>query len=252
MEIFNLSNKVCIITGASRGLGAAIARGLALAGADVVIVSRTLATLEEKAQEIRDIGRRVLPLVADIGNLSDTERIVAETLNVFEKIDVLVNNAGIAMLKRAEEITPADWENILRVNLTGTFFCSLAVGKAMIKQKSGNIINMASIGGVVGLPRQAAYCATKGGIIQLTKALALDWSHYNIRVNAIAPAYMETDLTEGMRESDIISKNLLSQTPLGRFGKSDEVVGAAIYLASDASSYVTGQTIFVDGGWLAK
>jgi NAD(P)-dependent dehydrogenase (short-subunit alcohol dehydrogenase family) len=251
-EIFQLRGKTAIVTGASRGIGEAIAKGFAEVGADLVLVSRNLSALEKVKKEIEISGRKALPVRADIGNPDEINKAIETTLKIFPKIDILVNNAGISpILKKAEEITLKEWEEIVRVNLTGTFLFCQAVGKAMIKQGGGKIINMASVGGVVAFPRQITYCVTKGGIIQMTKVLAIEWAKYNIQVNTIGPAYLETELTKGMRESKIISEDLLRKTPMGRFGKPEEIVGAAIYLASDASSYVTGQTLFVDGGWLA-
>jgi NAD(P)-dependent dehydrogenase (short-subunit alcohol dehydrogenase family) len=250
--MFQLTGKTAIVTGASRGIGEVIAKGFAEAGADVVLVSRNIAALEEVAKEIEKTGRRALPISADIGNPKEVEGIVEKTLKVFPRIDILVNNAGISpVLKKAEEMDLKEWEEIVRVNLTGTFLCCQATGKVMIKQGGGKIINMISVGAVVAFPRQIGYCATKGGILQLTKVLAVEWARHNIQVNAIGPAYLETELTKKMRESKIISQDLLQRTPVGRFGKPEEIVGAAVYLASSASSYMTGQTVFVDGGWLA-
>lgn len=252
MDILPLTGKTAIVTGASRGIGRAIAKGFADAGADLVLVSRKRADLENVAKEIGGIGRKAHPIVADIGVAEEVQRAVDAALKIFPRIDILVNNAGISpVLKRAEELAVNEWEDILRVNLTGTFLFCQAVGKVMIRQGGGKIINMVSVGAIVGFPRQVGYCATKGGILQLTKVLALDWARFNVQVNAIGPSYIETELTQGMRESRVISESLLRRTPMGRFGKPEEVVGAAIYLASDASSYVTGQTLFVDGGWLA-
>jgi len=241
-----------MVTGASRGIGKAIAKGFAQAGADLILVSRNRAALEQVAGEIGDLGRKALPVVADIGVPEEIQGAVDHALKLFPQIDILVNNAGISpVLKRADQLTLDEWDRILRVNLTGTFLFCQAVGKVMIQQERGKIINMVSVGAVVGFPRQVGYCATKGGILQLTKVLALDWAKFNIQVNAIGPSYLETELTQGMRESKVISENLLRRTPMGRFGKPEEIVGTALYLASEASSYVTGQTVFVDGGWLA-
>jgi len=250
--MFSLTGKTAIVTGASRGIGEAISKGFARAGADLILVSRNLPALERVAREIEDIGRKAHPMAVDIGNPEEIQRAIGTIMKIFPRIDILVNNAGISpTLKKAEEMDLKDWEEILRVNLTGTFLFCQAVGKVMIQQRRGKIINMVSVGAVVGFPRQIAYCATKGGIHQLTKVLAIEWARHNIQVNAIGPAYLETELTKAMRESKVISENLLQRTPMGRFGKPEEIVGAAIYLASDTSSYVTGQTLFVDGGWLA-
>lgn len=250
--MFPLKGKTALVTGASRGIGKAIAKAFAKAGADLVLVSRNSKSLGNVSKEISRLGRKALPIVADIGIADEIKKAVDEALLVFPRIDILVNNAGISpALKRAEELSLHEWEEILRVNLTGTFLFCQTVGKVMIQQGGGKIINMVSVGAVVGFPRQVGYCASKGGILQLTKVLALDWVRFNIQVNAIGPSYIETDLTQGMRESKVISENLLSRTPMARFGKPEEVVGAALFLASDGSSYVTGQTVFVDGGWLA-
>jgi len=251
-EMFQLTGKTALVTGASRGIGEAIAKGFARAGADLILLSRNLTALKRVAMEIEDTGGKALPMAVDIGNPEEIQKAVDATMKIFPRIDVLVNNAGISpVLKKAEEMDLKDWEEIVRVNLTGTFLFCQAAGKVMIQQGGGKIINMVSVGAVVGFSRQIGYCATKGGILQLTKVLAIEWTRYNIQVNAIGPAYLETELTKGMRESKVISENLLHRTPMGRFGKPEEIVGAAIYLASDASSYVTGQTLFVDGGWLA-
>ena len=251
-ELFRLEGKTAIVTGASRGIGKAIAKAFAEAGADLVLVSRNRVALEEVVREIEGLGGKALPVSADIGNTDDINKVIEATLKVSPRIDILLNNAGISpILKKAEEVNLKEWEEIVRVNLTGTFLFCQAAGKVMIQQGGGKIINMVSVGAVVGFPRQIAYCATKGGILQMTKVLAVEWTRYNIQVNAIGPAYLETELTKGMRASKVISENLLGRTPMGRFGRPEEIVGAAIYLASDASSYVTGQTLFVDGGWLA-
>ncbi len=251
-RMFQLIGKTAIVTGASRGIGKAIAKGFAQAGANLVLVSRNIIALEEVAKEIRTFGKEVVPIAADIGASEEIEKAVDTALKHFPRIDILVNDAGISpILKKAEEVTLGEWEEIVRTNLTGTFLFCQAVGRVMIQQGAGKIINIVSVGAVVGFPRQIAYCATKGGILQLTKVLAIEWARYNIQVNAIGPAYLETELTKGMRESQVISENLLRRTPMGRFGKPEEIVGAALYLASDTSSYVTGQTLFVDGGWLA-
>ena len=251
-NIFQLTGKTAVVTGASRGIGEAIAKGFARAGADLVLVSRNLSALEEVAKEIEGLGKKAFPIAADIGNPKEIQGIVEKALKVFPRIDILMNNAGISpVLKKAEEMDLKEWEEIVRVNLTGTFLCCQAIGKVMIQQGGGKIINMISVGAVVAFPRQIGYCATKGGILQLTRVLAVEWARHNIQVNAIGPAYLETELTKGMRQSKVISQDLLQRTPLGRFGKPEEIVGAALYLASDASSFVTGQTVFVDGGWLA-
>jgi NAD(P)-dependent dehydrogenase (short-subunit alcohol dehydrogenase family) len=214
-EVFQLAGKVAIVTGASRGIGEAIAKGFAKAGADLVLVSRNKEALEKVAKEIRDLGRKALSIAADIGVAEEIQRTVDTALESFPRIDILVNNAGISpVLKRAEQWALHEWEEILKVNLTGTFLFCQAAGKVMIQQGGGKIINLVSVGAVVGFPRQVGYCATKGGILQLTRVLALDWARCNIQVNAIGPSYVETDLTRGMRDSKVISENLLRRTPM--------------------------------------
>ncbi len=179
--MFQLTGKVAIITGASRGIGEEIAKGFAKAGADIVLVSRNKDALEKVAREIRDWGRKALCIMADIGVAEEIQMAVDTALESFSRIDVLVNNAGISpVLKRAEEWTLHEWEEILKVNLTGTFLFCQAAGKVMIRQGGGKIINLVSVGAVVGFPRQVGYCATKGGILQLTRVLALDWARNNI------------------------------------------------------------------------
>jgi NAD(P)-dependent dehydrogenase (short-subunit alcohol dehydrogenase family) len=250
---FSLRDKVAIVTGGSRGIGRAIALGFAKVGARVVIASRTPSALDEVAREIESLGGRAVAVVADVSISKDVDHLVERALEAFGRIDILVNNAGISPIyKRAETVSEEEWDRIIEVNLKGVFLCCQAVGKVMIEQKGGVIINMVSVGAEVGLPRLIAYCAAKGGVEQITKVLALEWAKHNIRVNAIGPAYVETDLTAGLRANPRLHAMIVEQTPLGRMAKPEEIVGAAIFLASDASSYVTGQTIYVDGGWMAR
>lgn len=212
----DLTGKTAIVTGASRGIGKAIANGYAKAGADLILVSRNKSPLEEVAKEIEGVGRKAFPIAADIGDFEEIQQTIDKTLKVFPRIDILVNNAGISpMLKKAEEVTLREWEEIARVNLTGTFLFCQAVGRIVIQQGCGKIINMVSVGAGVAFPRQIAYCATKGGVLQLTKVLAIEWARYNVQVNAIGPAYLETELTKGMRESKIISEDP-SKDPTGK------------------------------------
>ncbi|WP_213996821.1 SDR family NAD(P)-dependent oxidoreductase [Tepidanaerobacter syntrophicus] len=248
---FNLENKVAIVTGGSRGIGKAISLGLAEAGADVVPVSRTKAAVDEVCNLIENLGRRTLSITTDVSDESSVKFMIEKVIKTFDKIDILINGAGISpILKSAEKTSLEEWNQIINTNLTGVFICSNEVGKIMIdKNVSGTIINIASVGGKVGLLRQAAYCAAKGGVIQLTKVLALDWVKYGIRVNAIAPGYVKTDLTAGVMNSEKIYNDLISKTPMSRFGEPEEITGTAIYLASDEASYVTGEVITVDGGY---
>lgn len=246
-----LTGKVAIVTGASRGLGKAMALGLAEAGADSAIVSRSMPDLKKVADEISRLGRRVLPISADISNLKDINSMVEKVVQEFGRIDILVNNAGTTIRMFCEDFTESAWEKVMALNLKGAFFCAQAVGKVMIKQRSGKIINVSSLLSVIGVPRAVAYSASKGGISQITKTMAVEWAKYNINVNAIGPGYFRTDLTKPLQEDQERSAQILSRIPMGRWGEPDDLKGVVVFLASDASNYITGQTIYVDGGWLA-
>jgi len=249
---FSLEGKVAIVTGSSRGIGRAIAEGLAGAGATVVVNGRSLEAAQAVAAGIAAAGGKSIAVSADVGRSEDVERLVDAVVSTYERLDILVNNAGISpYYKPAETMTEAEWDEVMRVNLKGVFLCCQAAGRIMIRQKSGRIINMSSIAGQIGLSRLLAYCSTKGAINQLTRVLAIEWAPYNILVNAIAPGFIATDLTKGLRENPARLQPLVRQIPVGRLGDPGEIVGAAIYLASDAASYVTGHVLNVDGGWVA-
>ena len=247
---FDLSGRVALVTGGGRGLGLAIARGLAQAGAHVVLCGRTQTTLDAAVEDFRAAGLRADALVADVSREADIERLRNEIETRFGGLHILVNNAGINPVWRGIEKTGlADWQAILDTNLTGAFLTCKHLSPHL--GDGASVINVSSIAGHVGMTRSAPYCAAKGGLELFTKALALDWAPRGIRVNCIAPAYFETDLTSGLRGNARLADPLLAQTPMGRFGRPDEVSGAAVFLASDASSYVTGQSLLVDGGWTA-
>ena len=249
---FSLTGKVAIVTGSSRGIGRAIAEALAGAGAAVAVSGRNRELTESVAAAITAAGGASLAVASDISKAADVERLVQSTVERFGRIDILVNNAAISpFFKKAENVSEAEWDEVIAVNLKGTFFCAQAAGRVMIPQKSGRIINISSVGGRVALTNLVAYCAAKGGVEQITRVLAAEWARHNILVNAIAPGWVETDLTNGVRENHKLHEAIIRQTPLGRLAKVEEIVGAAIYLASDAASYVTGQTLYVDGGWTA-
>ena len=250
---FSLAGRLSIVTGASRGLGQAIALALAEAGSNLVLVSRNQEGLERVAAEVRSYGRRVLTVPADVSRSEQVEEVVRLAVETFDRIDCLVNNAGVSpVYTSAEKITREAWDEILAVNLTGTFLLCQAVGRQMIRQGRGKIINISSVGGAVGLPRLAAYAASKGGINQLTRVLAIDWARHGILVNAVAPAFVETDMTAGLRQHPGLYEEIRRQIPLGRFAHPEDVVGAVIFLASDAANYITGHCLAVDGGWLAQ
>ncbi|MBI2941152.1 MAG: SDR family oxidoreductase [Chloroflexi bacterium] len=251
--MFSLERRVALVTGAGRGIGRAIALALASAGADVALVARTESQLEEVADLVRSAGRRTLVVPADVTDRSAFERGVEATVAELGEIDVLVNSAGISpTYKSAEQVSDDEWNAVVRVNLTGTFVCCQTVGRRMLIRQRGSIVNIVSIAARVGLRRLVAYCATKAGVEALTRVLAVEWASRGVRVNAIGPAYVETELTRGLCENPRLRAGLEARTPLGRLGQPEEVAGAAVYLASDAASYVTGQTIYVDGGWLAE
>lgn len=240
---FHLDGKVAIVTGASRGIGHAIASGFAEAGASVVIVSRNLADLEKAAGAM---VRRPLVIAADISRLEDIRNLVAQTMSLSGRIDILVNNAGMNFGKvPALDIEERDWDNIMNLNLKGLFFLSQAVAKTM-KTTGGCIINIASGAGI--RPSTSVYSISKAGVIMATKVLAREWARYGIRVNALAPGIVKTKMTEHMLNDTDRLKSVLARIPMRRFAEATELVGSAIYLASDASSYVTGETITVDGG----
>ena len=248
---FDLTGKVALVTGAGRGIGYHIALALARYGADLVVSSRTPSELEKVGKEIQEIGRRVLIRQADVRSLSDTRSLVQGAVETFRHIDILVNNAGINIPQWAEEVTEQAWDSIMDINLKGLFFVAQAVGKVMISQKSGKIINVSSQAGSVGLLRRTAYCASKGAVNQLTRVLAIEWARYNIHVNAIAPTFVETPLTRPMLQDKDFHQYVMRNISLGRVGKPEDIVGAVIYLASRASDLVTGHVLLIDGGWTA-
>ena len=249
---FSLQGKVAVVTGSTRGIGRAIAEGLAKAGAAVAINGRTTDSTETAAREIADGGCTTIPVTADVSKAADVDRLINSAVAAFGRLDILVNNAAISpYYKPAETVTETEWDETMRVNLKGVFLCCQAAARIMIPQRSGRIINISSIAGQIALPRLLAYTAAKGAVNQLTRVLAVEWAPYGILVNAIAPAYIETDLTKGLQRNPKLRDDLIRQVPLGRLGKPAEIVGAAIYLASDAASYVTGHILNVDGGWLA-
>ncbi len=250
--VFDLSNHVAVVTGGGRGLGRAIATGLARHGAKLVLCGRTEATLQEAAAALRAEGADVLAHVADVSREADVLALRDAALVRFGQVDILVNNAGVNPIYRGIERTSlAEWQGILDINLTGVFLCCKHIGGVMAERGRGAVITISSVAGHVGLRRSVPYCSAKGGAELLTKALALDWAGKGVRVNCIAPGYFETDLTAGMRANEAMAGSLLGQTPMGRFGTDADIVGAAVFLASPASAYVTGQSLLVDGGYTA-
>jgi NAD(P)-dependent dehydrogenase (short-subunit alcohol dehydrogenase family) len=251
--IFNLTGKTAIVTGGSRGIGKALAEGLAAHGADVAIVVRsTVDRAEDVAKSIRESGREAMVIQADVSIEADVQRMTNTVMKKWGRIDILINNAGIIIPANAEDGTLADWRQTMAVNLDGVFLCSQIVGREMIKQKSGSIINIGSMSGrIVNWPfRHTAYNVSKAGVHMLTKGLATEWAEHNIRVNALAPGYVRTELTDEVIKShpDVVKNHWAAGAVQNRIGAVEELVGATIYLASDAASFTTGEIITIDGG----
>ena len=246
-EIFSLEGRKAFISGASRGLGHEITLTLAEAGADVALAARTVPALEETAETIRNMGREALVCPMDISNIDDIEKAVDDAAKALGRIDILVNNAGIAGESPVMEMTVETWDRVMEVNLRGHVFCTKAVGKYMIENRYGKVINVASILGLVGVAYNSPYAASKGGLIQFTKSLALEWARYNIQVNALCPGYLLTDLNREFFETPRGQK-VINKIPMRRAAGLGEIRGVTLLLASEASSFMTGSVVVVDGG----
>lgn len=248
---FNLNNKVAIVTGASSGIGKAIAIGLAEAGADIVCVARR--NCADTISEIEKLGREAIYVSADLSELKSIDGIVNAALHKFGKIDILVNNAGTIRREEALDFSVKDWDDVMNLNLRTLFFLSQRVAKEFVKQKcKGKIINIASMLSYQGGIRVVSYTSSKSGVLGITKALANEWAKMGINVNAIAPGYVITDNTEALRKDEKRYKEILDRIPAGRWADPEDMKGTAVFLASDASDYIHGCTIPVDGGWLAR
>jgi len=252
LEKFSLKGKSGIVTGGGSGIGKAIAKGLVQAGAEIMIAGRNKERLEKVADELQPLGGPVVPIQTDISKMGEIKNLVDRTVKEFGKIDFLFNSAGIIRRSPSEEFTEKDWDETISTNLKGPFFLAQSVARVMISQKrKGKIINISSLMAVHGGKRVPAYAASKGGLAQVTKSMANDWAKYNILVNAIGPGWVKTELTEALQQDRERYAEITNRIPLGRWADPDDLIGAAIFLASDASDYITGQTIFVDGGWLS-
>ncbi len=249
LEKFDLSGKIALVTGGTSGIGKAIATGLAEAGADVVAPSRTPEKVQNMVENLKALNSETLGITTDVTNLEEVEKLKEKIIEKFGKIDILVNNAGTTIKGDAEELPMEEWRRIIDLNLNSVFSTSQIIGRQMIKQKHGKIINIASIGSTLALKGSIAYCASKGGVLQLTRVLASEWAEYGIEVNAIAPAYFKTPMTSGILDSEEFMRELRERVPMKRLGETEELKGIAVFLASPATSYMTGETIFVDGGW---
>lgn len=248
----DVSGKVAVVVGGTSGIGRALALGLAEAGADVVPSSRRIEQVRETSAAIQALGRKSLSVASDVAERATLEHLLQETLAVFGRVDILVNCAGMTKRTPTLELEEDLWQKILDTNLTGTLRCCQVFGRHMVERGQGRIINIASLSSFVALYEVAAYAASKAAVASLTKSLAIEWARHGVCVNAIAPGVFRTPLNSELLDSTGRGKEFLTRTPMGRFGKVEELVGAAIYLSSDAASYVTGEVLVVDGGFLAS
>jgi NAD(P)-dependent dehydrogenase (short-subunit alcohol dehydrogenase family) len=251
-KIFNLEGKTAVVTGGTSGIGRALSLGLAEAGADVIATARREQQVDETAADIEQLGRQTLRMPSDVCDRVSLERLLAGTLEKFSKVDILVNCAGIIKRTPTIDISEEDWNNIINTNLTGTLRTCQVFGRPMLERGYGRIINIASLNSFVALNEVAAYAASKAAVASLTRSLAVEWSKKGVTVNAVAPGVFRTDLNAKLLDSSPRGQELLMRTPMGRFGKTEELIGATVYLASDSASFVTGQVLVVDGGFLAS
>ena len=240
------TGKVAIVTGSARGIGKAIAMKLARDGYNIVVSDILQEAAQQTAKEIESLGVKTLVVVADVSKAEDAQKLINETVQAFGQVDVLVNNAGITRDNLAIRMSEAEWDSVLNINLKGTFLCSQAAAKAMMKKRSGRIVNIASVSGILGTAGQANYASSKAGVIALTKAFARELGARNITVNAVAPGYIATEMTEKLPEN--VKEEYLKQIPLKRAGTPEDVANVVAFLASEAASYVTGTTLIVSGG----
>lgn len=249
---FDISGQVAVVTGASKGIGFGIAKALADAGAKVAVTARSIDQLHTLANEINEDGGEAVALELDVRDVSQIQSVMGQIRDYFGRIDILVNNAGLGDNHPAIDVTEADWDDMMDVNLKGLFFCAQAAGRIMLKQGYGRVINMSSQASVVGIRDHAVYCATKGGVNQLTRVLALEWSMHGVTVNAIAPTFIYTPGTAERLDNPEYLAGVLNRIPANKVGTIADVAGAVIYLASPAAGMVTGTVLLVDGGWTAQ
>lgn len=250
-SIFDLSGRVALVTGAGRGIGRASALALADAGADVAVASRSAAELEAVAAEIHDSGRRSSVHIVDLLSVASIRDTVDGVLKRYGRIDILVNNAGTNVQQPVLDVTEQDWDLVIATNLKGAFFCAQAVGRGMVEQRSGKIINMASTFAQLGFPGRASYAASKGGLLQFTRVMAVEWANSGVNVNAIGPTAARTRMNEPLFAEDDYRGSVLSRIPAGRLAEPQDIAGAVVYLSSSAADMVNGHLLLVDGGWSA-
>ncbi|MCL6447339.1 MAG: glucose 1-dehydrogenase [Armatimonadetes bacterium] len=251
LEKFSLKGKIALVTGGSRGLGKAMALALAKAGADLAVAARTEPELKQTVGEISSLGRQAAAFRVDVASVPQIHRMIQEVVLKFGRLDILVNAAGMNIRKPVLDVTEGEWDLLLSVNLKSAFFAAQAAAKVMIPRGRGKIINVASLTSKIGLPNICMYGASKGGIAQMTRGMAVEWARYNINVNAIGPGYFKTAMTAPLFKNEETATQLKNRIPLGRTGIPEDLAGATVFLASEASDYITGQIIYVDGGWLA-
>ena len=253
LDLFRLDGRRALITGGAKGLGRVIALAFAEAGADVAIASRTLSECQTAAGEISaSTGRQAFAFAADVGKSSEIERLRDDVEGSLGPIDILVNNAGVNIRGAAPDLSEAEWETVMSTNLKGPFLCAQAFGPGMCRRRWGRIINMGSILSVIAIPGRAPYASSKAGVLNLTRVLALEWATQGVTVNTICPGPFATDMNKQLLDDPVKYRAFVEKIPMGRWGELHEIAGAALFLASDAGSYVTGSALFVDGGWTAQ